>query len=48
MIKVGVLQAEKELLNMMGMNFGQCRRPFKKLDDHDKLLLKNVIDKLVI
>lgn len=48
MVKVGVLQAEKELLNMMGMEFGHCRRPFKKIDDHGKSLLKKITDKLMI
>lgn len=40
--KVGVLPGEKEILNMMGFEYGECRRPFKKLDVEEKKMLKEV------
>jgi N-acetylneuraminate lyase len=41
--KVGVMQAEKEILCQMGLDFGHCRTPFKQLNDDQKLLIKNQI-----
>ncbi len=41
--KVGVMQAEKEILCQMGLDFGHCRAPFKQLSDEQKLLIKNQI-----
>lgn len=43
LIKVGVLPGEKEILNIMGFEFGECRKPFKKINDEEKQLLKNVV-----
>jgi N-acetylneuraminate lyase len=43
LIKVGVMPGEKEILNMMGLDFGECRRPFKKINDEERELLKNVL-----
>lgn len=42
LIKVGVLPGEKEILNMMGLGFGECRKPFRRLDDESKKLLRDV------
>lgn len=42
LIKVGVLPGEKEILNKMGLDFGECRKPFRKLSDEDKSLLREV------
>lgn len=39
-IKVGVLPAEKEILNQMGLDFGECRRPFKRVTDEEKEILR--------
>jgi N-acetylneuraminate lyase len=33
LVKVGVLPGGKEILNMMGLEYGEYRRPFKKLND---------------
>lgn len=41
--KVGVIPAEKEILNLMGLDFGECRRPFKKVDDEERELLKKLL-----
>lgn len=40
--KVGVMPGEKEILNMMGLEFGTCRKPFRTLTDEEKKLLKEV------
>ena len=45
-IKIGVLPAEKEILNQMGLDFGFCRSPFKKPDDNDKKIISKIIKKL--
>ena len=37
--KVGVLQAEKEILNQLGFRVGTCRRPFGELTAEQKALL---------
>ena len=41
--KVGVMQAEKEVLNQIGMNFGNCRRPFSVPTDEEKALIAKEI-----
>ena len=41
--KVGVMQAEKEILNQMGFDFGCCRHPFGELDDEAKALLRREV-----
>jgi N-acetylneuraminate lyase len=46
-IKVGVLPGEKEILNMMGLDFGECRKPFKRLSEEDKGMLKGVVESLM-
>lgn len=44
LIKVGVMPGEKEILNMLGLDFGECRKPFRRLSEEDKKLLKDVVD----
>lgn len=34
--RLGVMQAEKEVLNQLGFDFGDCREPFGKLTDEQK------------
>ena len=41
--KVGVMQAEKEVLNQIGMNFGNCRKPFSVPTDEEKALIAKEI-----
>lgn len=41
--KVGVMPGEKEILNMMGLDFGECRRPFKRINEEEKELIKNTL-----
>lgn len=42
LIRVGVMPGEKEILNMMGLEFGECRKPFRGLNEEDRGLLKAV------
>ncbi len=45
--KVGVMQAEKEVLNQLGFDFGECRHPFGALNEEEKALLRReVMEKL--
>ena len=41
--KVGVMQAEKEVLNQLGFDFGICRRPFSAPTDEEKAFIKREI-----
>lgn len=41
--KIGVMQAEKEVLNGLGFDFGVCRPPFKAPTDEEKELIRNEI-----
>ena len=41
--QIGVMQAEKEVLNQIGMNFGNCRRPFSVPTDEEKALIAKEI-----
>ena len=41
--KIGVMQAEKEVLNQLGFDFGCCRPPFGILTNEEKELIKNEI-----
>ncbi|MBQ8229434.1 MAG: N-acetylneuraminate lyase [Clostridia bacterium] len=41
--EVGVMAGEKEVLNQLGFEFGDCRKPFKKLTDSEKLLITQKI-----
>ena len=41
--KFGVMQAEKEVLCQLGMDFGVCRRPFSQLNDEQKKIVATEI-----
>ncbi len=41
--KVGIMAGEKEILNQLGFDFGECRRPFLSLADEDKALISKEI-----
>ncbi len=41
--KIGVMQAEKEVLNQLGFDFGVCRAPFGVPTDEEKELIKKEI-----
>ena len=41
--KIGVMQAEKEVLNRIGMNFGNCRRPFSVPTEEEKEIIAKEI-----
>ena len=41
--KIGVMQAEKEIMNQLGMDFGSCRAPFKDANDEAKALIAKEI-----
>jgi N-acetylneuraminate lyase len=41
--KFGVMQAEKEVLNQLGFDFGICRRPFSAPTDEEKEFIKREI-----
>ncbi len=44
LIKVGVMEAEKEVLNLMGFDFGSARAPFKKVSKEEtEYLYKTVL-----
>ena len=43
LIKVGVMQAEKEVLNQLGFDFGICRRPFSEPTEEEKEFIKREI-----
>ena len=41
--KVGVMAGEKEVLNLLGFDFGVCRKPFGSLNDEQIAYLKDAI-----
>ena len=41
--KIGVMQAEKEVLNQLGFDFGVCRHPFGEPTDEQKALIAKEI-----
>jgi len=41
--KVGVMQGEKAMLNLMGFDFGVCREPFGKLNEEQIEHLRDVV-----
>ena len=41
--KIGVMQAEKEVLNQLGFDFGVCRPPFGAPTEEEKELIKKEI-----
>ena len=40
---MGVMQAEKEILCQLGLDFGCCRHPFGKLGEEQKQLLRREV-----
>ena len=40
---IGVMQAEKEVLNQLGFDFGICRKPFGELTEEQKKLIAEKI-----
>lgn len=40
---IGVMRAEKEIMNQMGLDFGACRHPFTEATPEDKALIKKEI-----
>lgn len=42
-LKIGVLQSEKEILNMIGIDCGICKKPFRTLEESEKELLNGLI-----
>jgi len=42
-VKVGVLPAEKEILNLMGFDFGCCRAPFKRATEEETEYLRKEV-----
>lgn len=45
--KIGVMQAEKEVLNQLGFNFGACRKPFRELTTVEKEQISKIIIPLI-
>ena len=41
--KFGVMQAEKEVLCQLGLDFGECRKPFLSLNDEQKAIVTKEI-----
>lgn len=42
--KIGVMQAEKEIMNQLGFDFGECLPPFSKISNESKeLIAKEII-----
>lgn len=41
--KIGVMQAEKEVLNQLGFDFGVCRHPFREVTEEEKQLINREI-----
>ena len=45
--RFGVMQAEKEVLNQLGFDFGECRPPFAPLSEEAKAVIaKEIVEKL--
>lgn len=46
MIKYGVFQSEKAILTEMGIDMGECRRPFEKITDECRVAMKKIAQTL--
>jgi len=44
-VKIGVLPAEKEMLNLMGLDFGECRSPFRQVTEEEREWLQSLLKK---
>ncbi len=47
MIKYGVFQSEKAILTEMGIDMGQCRKPFLPITDECRKSMKKIAEKLM-
>ena len=47
MIKYGVFQSEKAILTEMGIDMGECRRPFLPISDECRESMKKIAEKLM-
>ncbi len=47
MIKYGVFQSEKAVLSEMGIDMGECRRPFMPISEECRLSMKKIAKKLM-
>lgn len=47
MIKYGVFQSEKAILTEMGIDMGECRRPFLPISDECRRSMKKIAEKLM-
>lgn len=47
MIKYGVFACEKQILTYMGIDMGNCRRPFLPLSEEGKATMKKIADRLL-
>ena len=45
--KVGVMPGEKAILTMMGLDFGECRKPFKSISTEEYDMLKKAVGNLL-
>ncbi|MDD3766418.1 MAG: N-acetylneuraminate lyase [Eubacteriales bacterium] len=43
LMKVGVLEGEKEILNLLGIDFGLCRPPFKTISKEESAFLREAV-----
>lgn len=43
LLKVGIMPAQKEMLNLLGYDMGDCRHPFSPLSDEAKKFIKDEI-----
>lgn len=43
LIQVGVMEAEKEVLNLLGLEFGSARAPFKKVSKEESRFLEETV-----
>ncbi len=44
-VKAGVFQGEKEILRLMGLDFGVCRPPFKPITEEGKTIIAEIVEK---
>lgn len=47
MIKYGVFQSEKAILTEMGIDMGECRRPFLPISEECRISMKKIAEKLM-
>ncbi len=45
LVQFGVLQTEKAILTYMGIECGECRRPFLPLDDEKMKIVREIVEK---